>query len=175
MTLFFLIRHGETDWSLNEKYHLKGEYRDLPSLTQNGSNQAKELANDPMLKKAEFILSSPYTRALQTAAVISRITNLDIIVEYDLREWQPDINLEISNLKQLKNAIDDYENEKGIHPFGITKPWESKNSLKERVSGVLNKYSKHDTIIVVTHEQVIKCWVNVDKIPFCKIYKLIIN
>ncbi|MGI4776053.1 MAG: histidine phosphatase family protein [Janthinobacterium lividum] len=175
MTLFFLIRHGETDWSLNEKYHLKGEYRDLPSLTQNGINQAKELANDPRLRKAEFILSSPYTRALQTAAVISRIANLDIAVEYDLREWQPDINLEVSNLKQLKNAIDDYENEKGIHPLGITKSWESKSSLKERVSGVLNKYLKYDTIGVVTHEQVIKSLQDVDKIPFCKIYELIMN
>lgn len=61
MALLFLIRHGETDWSLNDKYHLKGEYRDLPSLTRTGINQAKELSNDLRLKKATFILSSPYT------------------------------------------------------------------------------------------------------------------
>ncbi|WP_157905681.1 histidine phosphatase family protein [Rickettsia endosymbiont of Culicoides newsteadi] len=44
MTIFFLIRHGETDWSLNEKHQLKGEYRDLPCLTPNGIRQANELS-----------------------------------------------------------------------------------------------------------------------------------
>jgi uncharacterized phosphatase len=175
MTLFFLIRHGETDWSLNDKYHLKGEYRDLPPLTLSGISQAKELANDLRLKKAEFILSSPYTRALQTAAIISKNTNLDITVEYDLREWQLDLNLEISNSIQLKNAVKDYENENGIYPLGIAKPWESKSLLKGRVIGVLNKYLNHNCIIVVTHEQVMKSLVNANEITFCKIYELLIN
>ncbi len=96
MTIFFLIRHGETDWSLNDMYQLKGEYRDLPSLTPIGIKQTVDLSKDIRLEKAEFILSSPYTRALQTAAILSKNINLDITVEYDLREWQPDLNLEIS-------------------------------------------------------------------------------
>lgn len=37
-----------------------------------------------------MILSSPYTRALQTAAILSRELNIDLQVEFDLREWQPD-------------------------------------------------------------------------------------
>lgn len=175
MTLFFLIRHGETDWSLNDKYSLKGEYRDLPSLTPTGISQAKEVSNDPRLKRASFILSSPYTRALQTAAIISKNTHLDINVEYNLREWQPDLNLEITNSIQLKNAIKDYENENGMYPLGITKPWESKSSLKSRVSSVLNKYLNYNYIIVVAHEQVIKSWINANEITFCKIYELLIN
>jgi uncharacterized phosphatase len=96
VTIFFLIRHGETDWSLNDMYQLKGEYRDLPSLTPIGIKQTVDLSKDIRLEKAEFILSSPYTRALQTAAILSKNINLDITVEYDLREWQPDLNLEIS-------------------------------------------------------------------------------
>ena len=72
MTIFFLIRHGETDWSLNEKYQLKGGYRDLPCLTPNGVRQVNELSRNLRLKNVELILSSPYTRPLQTAAILSK-------------------------------------------------------------------------------------------------------
>ncbi|MFP3017774.1 MAG: histidine phosphatase family protein [Candidatus Tisiphia sp.] len=78
MTIFFLIRHGETDWALNERYKLKGASRDLLCLTENGTREANEVSKDHRLKKAEIILSSPYTRALQTSAIISKNINLDI-------------------------------------------------------------------------------------------------
>lgn len=172
MALFYLIRHGETNWSINEKYLLKGEDRDLPPLTSTGIQQVKDLSNDVRLKKAELILSSPYTRALQTAAILSKNLNLDISVELKLREWQPDLNLEISNLTQLQNAIDDYVKENGIYPPGITKTWEAKSALKERAEKVLKKYSDYGCVIVVTHEQVIKSWVNNHYIPYCFINEL---
>ena len=169
MALFYLIRHGETNWAINEKYLLRGEYRDLPPLTSTGIQQVKDLSNEARLKEAEFILSSPYTRTLQTAAILSKNLNLDISVELNLREWQPDLNLEISNLIQLQDAIDDYVRENGKYPSGITKTWEEKSALKERVEGVLKKYSDYGYVIVVTHEQVIKSLVNDHHIPYCSI------
>ncbi len=172
MTIFFLIRHGETNWSLNDMYQLKGEYRDLPSLTPIGIKQTVDLSKDIRLEKAEFILSSPYTRALQTAAILSKNINLDITVEYDLREWQPDLNLEISNQTQLNNAIEDYERENGIYPANANKTWESKSAVKLRAENVLKKYTNHKYIIVVTHEQVIKSWINSSHIPNCSINEL---
>ncbi len=36
MTTFYLVRHGEPDWEINEKYKLKGHDRDLVPLTQLG-------------------------------------------------------------------------------------------------------------------------------------------
>ena len=48
------------------------------------------IAVDARLKTAELIVSSPYTRALQTAAIISRETGLKICIEVDLHEWEPD-------------------------------------------------------------------------------------
>ncbi|WP_341748607.1 histidine phosphatase family protein [Candidatus Tisiphia endosymbiont of Sialis lutaria] len=172
MTIFFLIRHGETDWSLNEKHQLKGEYRDLPCLTPNGIRQANELSKNLRLENAELILSSPYTRALQTAAILSKNINLNITVEFDLREWQPDLRLEISNQLQLKSAIDDYKRNDGIYPEGILKTWESKSSIKDRTEGVLTKYLNYKYVIVVTHEQVIKTWVDACQILHCSINEL---
>jgi broad specificity phosphatase PhoE len=172
MTIFFLIRHGDTDWLLNHRYQLKGEYRDLPSLTPLGIKQASDISKNIKLEKAEFILSSPYTRALQTAAIISKNTSLDITVEYDLREWQPDLNLEISNQTQLKTVIEDYEKENGIYPPNVSKPWESKSAVKKRAENVLRKYTSHKYVIVVTHEQVIKSWIVLKNIPKCSINEL---
>ena len=48
--------------------------------------QAEAAARDPRLKNAEFIVSSPYTRALQTAQIISRETGLPVAVDLDLHE-----------------------------------------------------------------------------------------
>ena len=48
------------------------------------------IAVDARLKTAELIVSSPYTRALQTAAIISRETGLKICIEVDLHEWETD-------------------------------------------------------------------------------------
>lgn len=96
MTILFLIRHGETNWTLNEKYQLKGGYRDLPCLTSNGIKQVNELSNNLRLKDVALMLSSPYTRALQTAAILSKNIDLEIIVEFELQEWQPDLGLALA-------------------------------------------------------------------------------
>ncbi len=172
MTKFFLIRHGETDWTLNEKYKLEGVSRDLPCLTGNGIMEAKEISKDHRLKKAEIILSSPYTRALQTAAIISKNINIDIIVKFDLREWQPDLNFMIKNHNELKNIIEDYEKNNGIYPPGASKRWESKESLSARANNVLKKYLDYNYVIVVTHEQLIKTWMNYATIDHCFIHEL---
>jgi broad specificity phosphatase PhoE len=172
MTDFFLIRHGETDWTLNEKYELKGASRDLPCLTKNGVREAKEISKDARLEKAEIIISSPYTRALQTAAIISKNINLDIIVEFDLREWQPDLNFGIENLHDLKNAVEDYQENDGIYPVGASKKWESKELLSKRANNVLKKYFDYSYVVVVTHEQLIKTWIDAVEIDRCFINEL---
>ncbi len=172
MTVFFLIRHGETDWALNERYKLKGASRDLPCLTENGTREANEVSKDHRLKKAEIILSSPYTRALQTSAIISKNINLDIIVEFDLREWQPDLNFMIKNQYELKSTIEDYERNNGVYPAGISKRWESKELLSNRANNVLRRYLDYKYVIVVTHKQVIKTWINTIKIDHCFINEL---
>jgi uncharacterized phosphatase len=173
MTTFFLIRHGETDWELNEKHGLKGASRDWTCLTKNGVKEAEEVSKDPRLGKAEIILSSPYTRALQTSAIISKNINIDITVEFDLREWQPDLDFRIGNLLELKNAIEDYENYNGIYPVDVTKRWESKESLGNRVNNVLKKYLDYRFVTVVAHEQVIKTWIDAINIDHCFIDELI--
>lgn len=90
MVTYYLIRHGEADYSELMEHHFFGFGRDLAPLSEKGIIQAEETAKDERLKTAELIISSPYTRALQTAQIISRNTGIEVKVELDLHEWIPD-------------------------------------------------------------------------------------
>ena len=53
----------------------------------NGIKEIQNTSKDKRLCDAGIILSSPYTRALQTAAILSKELRIDMIVETDLHEW----------------------------------------------------------------------------------------
>ena len=77
----YLLRHGETEWSLNGRHT---GVTDVP-LTENGRIAARRL--EPILAKETFalVLSSPLRRARETAelAGLGKQAN----VEPDLIEW----------------------------------------------------------------------------------------
>ena len=52
----------------------------MAQLTENGILLAEKASFDQRLDHAEIIVSSPYTRALQTAAIISKNRQLNIKV-----------------------------------------------------------------------------------------------
>lgn len=82
MTLgkYYLLRHGETDWSLSGQHTGR---TDIP-LTENGRRRAAEVA--PMLSRVTFglVLCSPLLRARDTAA-LAGLTPDDYTE--DLLEW----------------------------------------------------------------------------------------
>ena len=70
MAKIFLIRHGEADYSGLSERGFYGFGRDFAPLSKRGIEQVEKMASDERLKTAEVIVSSPYTRALQTASII---------------------------------------------------------------------------------------------------------
>ncbi|WP_379138350.1 histidine phosphatase family protein [Paenibacillus sp. sgz500958] len=74
MTTFYFIRHGEPDWKLNEQYKLRGHGRDLVPLTLKGIEQVYEAAQDERLRKAQIIVSSPYTRDVMEWSYVHNMT-----------------------------------------------------------------------------------------------------
>lgn len=80
------IRHGEPDKKEVDKRGFIGQGRDMAPLTELGIKQAEEVSLSPLLEGCQVIVSSPYTRALQTAAIISKNTGLNIKVEVDILE-----------------------------------------------------------------------------------------
>ena len=77
----YLIRHGETEWSLASKHT---SYTDLP-LTEQGEGDARRLGQK--LRAAEFnlVFSSPSQRARSTCTLAGLMPVAEI--EPDLAEW----------------------------------------------------------------------------------------
>ena len=90
------VRHGEPDYSMLDKLEnpqlYSGFGRDLAPLTGKGRSLAKEVAKTACFGKAEIIISSSVTRALETAHYIAVETGLDLFVEPFFHEWRPDLD-----------------------------------------------------------------------------------
>ena len=66
MTEFLLIRHATPDYSIIDKRHYKGFGNDLAPLTKEGEQEALKVSEEQILKDAQIVLTSPYTRTMQT-------------------------------------------------------------------------------------------------------------
>lgn len=84
--LIYFVRHGETDWNKLKKH--QGAEIDQP-LNDNGRNQA-ELTRQYLKNHSPFdaVYSSPLTRAIETATIISQDFNDRVIIEHNLIEKQ---------------------------------------------------------------------------------------
>lgn len=149
--MYYLIRHGEPDYSeKNTKiYHDIGI--ELSPLTENGRQQIKNVAKDPRLKNADIIISSPYTRALQTAAILSKELNIDIIVETDLHEWKADKSYTYVDDEIAEKSYLEYVDNKGCYPEGEARDWETADMMRERFINVLCRYKNYGNVIVTCH------------------------
>lgn len=68
MTRFFLVRHGETEW--NRIRRIQGS-SDIP-LNDTGRKQAKQAGDILANHRFDLIVSSPLSRAMETALIISQ-------------------------------------------------------------------------------------------------------
>lgn len=97
----YLARHGQTMFNV-----IYGETRKDPGivdppLTDEGKRQAEALAKDFAAHDIARIVSSPYTRALQTAEIVAGVLGVPVSVEPDVRERTAffcDIGTEASRL-----------------------------------------------------------------------------
>ena len=159
----FMIRHGKADYSYGDSHNFIGHGHDLAPLNKDFIEDVIKTSQDDRLKEATLIVSSPYTRALQTAAIISRETGLEIAIEPDLREWEPDLTYQYK-CGEIKEYYRDYQNNNGILPMDREVNWESKAHLKNRVESVIEKYKDFDSIIFVFHQMAIQAVTGIDKI-----------
>lgn len=72
MTLLYLVRHGETDWNLQRR--IQGS-TDIP-LNDTGRLQAAKVGSLLARRNWDGILSSPLSRAYETASIIAKKVGL---------------------------------------------------------------------------------------------------
>lgn len=81
-----LLRHGQSEFNL----HFSATRRDPgiidPKLTEAGHAQAAEAARALLPEGVERIITSPYTRALQTAAPLAQALRVPVLVNPIVRE-----------------------------------------------------------------------------------------
>lgn len=162
MTKFYFIRHGEDIGELINTKIYKNFGMNMITLTDNGISQIKKLKDDERLKDAKLIVTSPYGRALHTAAILSKELNIDIKVETDLHEWIADRDYNYLSMEDAKESFKEFEHNKGIKNKNCKYNWETKEDIEKRVLGVLDKYKNYDKVIIVSHGAVIKYFLNVD-------------
>ena len=151
MALFYLIRHGEPDYESVSKLGFYGFGRSFAPLSERGLKQAEETAKDVRLLDVDLIICSPYTRALQTAAIISRKIDKEIVVEPELHEWIVDKTNSITSSEEVEMLGKEFQECKGVYPDGQEMRWETVSSLKKRIKRVADKYADYDKVIVVGH------------------------
>ena len=166
------IRHSEPDYSFVKKRKYQGHGLDLAQLTEKGIQIAENASCDDRLNNAEIIVSSPYTRALQTAAIISKNRQLDIKVELDLHEWMPDLSFQYSSKEEASKAEMLFLEYNGVCPDDSEIRFENLEDVYNRAKNVLLRYIKYKKIIVVTHEIVMRRFVGTPDIPYCGIFEI---
>lgn len=158
MTQLYLVRHGEADYSPVTSRGWPGGASDLAPLTALGIEQA-ELAADALSGAgANYLLSSPMTRALQTAAIVGHRLALGVRVDFELREWLPDDTFGWTSHAEVKAAYAELLACGGEWPAGETRPWEPLSAVRARTLHALHRHSTatDGPIVVVTHALVIE-------------------
>ncbi len=172
MQKIVFMRHSEQDYSFVEEKKYIGHGIDLAQLTEKGIRIAENASFDSRLNDAEIIVSSPYTRALQTAAIISRNRQLSIKVELDLHEWMPDLSFQYSSNEEARKANGFCIEQKGVCPEDSLIKFENLENVFCRAKRALLRYSGYKKIIVVTHGIVMRRFAFQPNIPYCGILEV---
>lgn len=151
MATFYLIRHGKTDYSERNRKIYQGFGVNLAPLSQEGIQEIKHTAEDKRLRGADLILSSPYTRAVQTAAILSKELQIEIAIETDLHEWMANKHYIYEDDEKAEKSYGEFVEYQGNYPAGSQRDWEDMESMRRRILPVLEKYKHHEKIIVACH------------------------
>lgn len=144
MTKVYLVRHGETDW--NALRRIQGR-EDIP-LNKNGKKQAMECGVYLKDHQFDYLISSPMTRAKQTATLINEHLGFEEIIEMEafMERDYGEVSGQIIDDK-LREILDKE------HPT-----IESWDALKERVMRglqIIHEKYPNKSILLVAHGGVI--------------------
>ena len=156
MTTYHLLRHGQPAWAMIDERCYTGGLIDLAPLTDAGRAEISAAAERLATWPPDVVLASPMTRALQSAIIIGHRLGLAPVVELDLHEWLPDLTGGAVTEADVRAAYQDMEACGGVWPAGMTKSWEPRPDVAERVTAVLARYATYQRVAVVCHGVVIE-------------------
>ncbi|MCR4394441.1 MAG: histidine phosphatase family protein [Dehalococcoidales bacterium] len=154
MTTIILIRHGDTDWNVEEIFRGRVDVE----LNENGIKQAQLLAKYLEDVPVKEIYTSPLKRALKTAEIIAGPHNANIIpsnelIDFDYGEWQGLSHDKVKN--QYKTLYEEWLKS----PQLVRMPkGESLDDVRKRAVSLINQVIvRHQGIIaLVSHRVILK-------------------
>lgn len=153
--MFYFVRHGAADdTEMGSKFY-RGIDMYLCKLSEEGVLQIENAAKDERLQGADIIICSPYTRAVHSAAILSKALGAPIAIENDLHEWCADKNFAQKSDEEAINALKEFITNRGEYPAGEERDWETASGIRTRVLNVLRRYSSYRRVIVIGHGLVI--------------------
>ena len=152
MTKVMLIRHGDTDWNVEEIFRGRADVE----LNEIGIKQAELLAKYFADERIVAIYSSPLKRALRTAEIIAVTHHIDVItapelIDFEYGEWQ---GLSHDTVKEKYKALYD---EWLTNPHLVKVPkGESLDDVRKRATSLVDRIIiKHEgTVALVSHRVV---------------------
>lgn len=157
MKNIYFVRHGQSEGNALHVYQ-SGR---IP-LSELGHEQAQITAKRFSNITGDLLLSSPYTRAYETAEYISKTVNLpieksELFVERKRPSIQEEKSKELEELKAIDKAIaDNWEISDYRHSDE-----ENFNDLKQRAQKAFEflETREEDNIVIVTHKNFLHCLV----------------
>lgn len=154
-----LIRHADADYralAARDPVYL-GARRDLAPLTEAGRRQARRLAGALESVGPRLVLSSPYTRTLETAAIIAGELGCDLVVDLRLHDWLPvrDGSRPVS-ASLVQEKIAEYERWLSTGALPARRTWETDDEIRVRLAAAVGEHRDHLPLAVVTHEAPIR-------------------
>jgi len=151
-----LVRHGQPDWHQVEGPQWRGAANDLAPLTAVGRQQARDAALRLTADgNVDRVLSSPMTRALETAYLIANALDAPVHVDLNLREWLPDESYSWTSADEVAAAYADMVAHDGQRPHDHDLRWEPLDVLRERAMVALGPYLSGGLRVVAVCHQVL--------------------
>lgn len=156
MSYIYIVRHGQSLGNLKGGF---AGHTDYP-LSDLGHKQARISADFLKDEHIETVISSPLTRAVQTAAPIANDRNLEILtdegfIEMNFGEWEGMAIEEVEQKYDGAFTVWKTQMYKTVCPGGES-TIECYNRAVNALKETAKKYEGHD-ILITTHGAVIKC------------------
>ena len=146
----YYVRHGQTDWNLARKMQGGETEKELNST---GIEQAKQTKKELENAKYDIVICSPMHRAIQTAEIINKDKNVQMITDERIRERKLGDYEGRDVTEEMENNIWDYKlnynipNGENLHDF--------EKRIDEFFDDIKEKY--HDkSVLIVAHGGIAK-------------------
>ena len=154
MTKIYIVRHGETRWNREEVF--RGT-KDIP-LNDTGRQQAQKVGNYFSKRHIDRIISSPLSRAIQTAEAVSSATGIKTEIMKEFMDINFGIWEGLTLQKVEKRFPENFSLWKTSPEKLLVENGETIAMVRDRISAGLAEisYDREDSIIIVTHRVICK-------------------